>query len=234
MLFPAAATLAIAYGWRPVAGLLILRRAQKNELPYSSRTLVLSFAVTAFQLLAVGWIFGKDIVPILIGKETALGLIAKSMVAIAVMFGVDVVCMRIGSPERSHTRVWTSPEVFDRQVATQSSNPWFWLYCVPAAATEELLFRGIPLHHAHESALVFAVCASSVLFAAQHARNGVAGLGYRFFFGVLFGCQFLLFSQLLPVIIGHLAGNWRVLFAAKRMLAAHARDQQFEHSALRM
>jgi membrane protease YdiL (CAAX protease family) len=104
-----------------------------------------------------------------------------------------------------------------------------------AAATEELMFRGVPLFRvrgAVASVLLTVVC--SAAFAAQHSRNGVSNLGYKFIFGILFSFQFFVFGQLVPVIVGHVAGNWRILFASKQTLASSAKSQKLEHSALRM
>jgi len=226
--------LTIVYGWRPVAGFLSILRAEP-ELRYSPKTLLVSFVVTTSQLLVVGWMFRRDLIPILVGDETSLHLIYKCVVAIATILVVDIGCAQLGRFPMRSSLIRVPALQFDRQVMVQMATAWFWVYCMLAGATEELLFRGLPLFRLHSRVDVVVVMAmSSTLFASQHLRNSTPRVAYRVIFGIVFAIQFLAFGQLLPVIIGHIAGNWRVVFTARQMLAVQAANSQLQHSALVM
>jgi membrane protease YdiL (CAAX protease family) len=85
----------------------------------------------------------------------------------------------------------------------------FLLVTVISAIWEELCFRGAvfalvpPTLVWTSSALVV----SSLLFGAQHLRNGLHGMAYSTLFGLVFGTLFLITGNLWAVILAHAAGN---------------------------
>jgi membrane protease YdiL (CAAX protease family) len=77
------------------------------------------------------------------------------------------------------------------------------------AVWEELCFRGVVLLLVpHTPAgLAFGVVGGSLIFGAQHLRNGLAGAAYATCFGVMFALLYLATGNLIAVMAAHAAGN---------------------------
>lgn len=226
--------IAVVYGCRPLMGIWALRH-KRDRLVYSRGALFVSFVVTGFQLMVMGWLFRGELLSILCGETASVVLIGQCIASVTIVCGLDILCRRLDSANIAHAPNGGSKERFEKQIILQCDSVWFWLYCLVAATSEELLFRGVPLFHALGIVKIsIVIIVFSALFAIQHLRNGVSHLGYNYAFGVLFSCLYVMFGSLIPVIIGHAAGNWRILFAARRSRCAQSKDQHLVHSALKM
>lgn len=89
----------------------------------------------------------------------------------------------------------------------------FVLVTIIGAIWEELCFRGAVFAFVPHTLVWMssALVASSLLFGAQHLRNGLNGMVYSTLFGSVFSTLFLITSNLWAVILAHAVGN---LFAA--------------------
>ncbi len=85
----------------------------------------------------------------------------------------------------------------------------FTTVCVVGAIWEELCFRGtVFLLVPHTpGGLVLGCAGGTVLFGAQHLRNGRSGVLYSSFYGLLFSVLYLSTGDLVAVAIAHAAGN---------------------------
>ncbi|HYM78039.1 MAG TPA: CPBP family intramembrane glutamic endopeptidase [Candidatus Dormibacteraeota bacterium] len=94
-------------------------------------------------------------------------------------------------------------------LSAQSLGLEFLFVTIIGAVWEELCFRGtvfalVP----HTSVwMLSALIASSLLFGAQHLRNGMHGMVYSTLFGLVFASLFLITGNLWAVMLAHAVGN---------------------------
>jgi membrane protease YdiL (CAAX protease family) len=77
------------------------------------------------------------------------------------------------------------------------------------AAWEELCFRATVFLLVPRTAagVLLGIVAGSLVFGAQHLRNGRSGMAYASFFGLMFSLLYLGTGNLIAVIISHAVGN---------------------------
>jgi len=94
-------------------------------------------------------------------------------------------------------------------LSARSSGLEFLFVTVIGAVWEELCFRGVFFALVpHTSVWILSgLAASSLLFGAQHLRNGMHGMIYSTVFGLVFASLFLITSNLWAVTLAHATGN---------------------------
>jgi membrane protease YdiL (CAAX protease family) len=113
--------------------------------------------------------------------------------------------------------------VFADALEAQRAGGWFVAVAIAGAVWEELCFRATLFSFVPQNPweLALGVACGSLVFGAQHLRNGTPGLTYAAFFGVLFSCLYLITRDLPAVVIAHVAGNlFAGLYAAPRIARA--------------
>jgi membrane protease YdiL (CAAX protease family) len=94
-------------------------------------------------------------------------------------------------------------------LSAQSLGLEFLLVTLIGAVWEELCFRGAVFTFVPHTFvwMLLGVIASSLLFGAQHLRNGLHGMTYSTLFGLVFASLFLITGNLWAVILAHASGN---------------------------
>jgi membrane protease YdiL (CAAX protease family) len=99
--------------------------------------------------------------------------------------------------------------------STRRERRWWWLVCITAGISEEIVYRGFLLHYFHGSpfhlSLTWALVGSSVAFGIGHLYQGLAGAVQTFVIGFLFGAIFLVTGNLLLPVVLHAVMDLRVL-----------------------
>lgn len=104
--------------------------------------------------------------------------------------------------------------VFADTLANRRAPLSFAVVAVVGALWEELCFRGAVFLLVPRTApgLLIGIAASSLLFGAQHLRNGRQGFAYASAYGVLFSVLYLATGSLVSVIVAHATGNVLAVF----------------------
>lgn len=115
--------------------------------------------------------------------------------------------------------------VFADTLANRRTPSSFAIVAIVGAVWEELCFRGVVflLVPRTPAGVLSGIAASSLLFGAQHLRNGRQGFAYASAYGVLFSVIYLITADLAAVMIAHAAGN---MFAVFRWAPQVQRAQQ--------
>jgi membrane protease YdiL (CAAX protease family) len=81
--------------------------------------------------------------------------------------------------------------------------------CIVGGFWEELCFRGVALSLVPHNAwgMMCGVLGSSVVFAAQHLRRGIAASLYSGGYGILFSLLYLASGNVISVMVAHATGN---------------------------
>jgi uncharacterized protein len=99
--------------------------------------------------------------------------------------------------------------------STPQERRWWWLVCVTAGISEEIVYRGFLLDYFHGSpfhgSLTWALVGSSVVFGIGHLYQGLAGAVQTSVIGFLFGAIFLATGNLLLPVLLHAFLDLRVL-----------------------
>ena len=99
--------------------------------------------------------------------------------------------------------------------STGEERRWWWLVCITAGISEEIVYRGFLLRYFHgwpfHLSLTWALVGSSVSFGIGHLYQGLAGAVQTFVIGFLFGAIFLLTGNLLLPVVLHAIMDLRVL-----------------------
>jgi uncharacterized protein len=99
--------------------------------------------------------------------------------------------------------------------STREERRWWWLVCITAGISEEIVYRGFLLHYFHvlpfHCSLTWALVGASVIFGIGHLYQGLAGAVQTCVIGFLFGAIFLLTGSLLLPMVLHAFMDLRVL-----------------------
>jgi uncharacterized protein len=99
--------------------------------------------------------------------------------------------------------------------STRQERRWWWLVCITAGISEEIVYRGFLLHYLQRSpfhlSLTWALVGSSVIFGIGHLYQGLAGAVQTFVIGFLLGAIFLVTGNLLLPVVLHAFMDLRVL-----------------------
>jgi uncharacterized protein len=99
--------------------------------------------------------------------------------------------------------------------STREERRWWWLVCITAGISEEIVYRGFLLHYFHglpfHLSLTWALVGSSIIFGIGHLYQGLAGALQTLVIGFLFGAIFVVTGNLLLPVVLHALMDLRVL-----------------------
>ncbi len=101
----------------------------------------------------------------------------------------------------------------DRKVAdalaVRRALPRYLVVVAVGAVWEELCFRAsvFLIVPPTPAGVLLGIAGGSIVFGAQHLRNGPGAMAYSTFFGVMFSLLYLATGDLIAVILAHAAGN---------------------------
>ena len=136
-------------------------------------------------------------------------------IALGAVVGPDIWLMsRLTRRIREAAEGLGRDRVFADTLANRRAPLRFAAVAVVGAVWEELCFRGVVFLLVPRTAvgLLTGIAASSLLFAAQHLRNGRQGFAYASAFGVIFAVLYVTTGDLAAVIIAHATGNILAVF----------------------
>jgi uncharacterized protein len=200
----------------------------RRKTPKSPAALyVLETSLLTITLIWLLWQHGVPPRAIGVRSFMTLQFMIDMAVCLAVVIGLDLFSLcwatrhiqspRIATPENSG--VFTDALVGGRALVL------FFPVAIIGAIWEELCFRGVVflLVPRTLSGIVLGIVSGSLLFGIQHLRNGITGVAYSCFYGVVFSCLYLATRDLVTVVVAHAAGNiFATLYGAPRV----ARMQQ--------
>jgi membrane protease YdiL (CAAX protease family) len=199
------------------------RRYKRRRPPTAASIYILETALLTGALAGLLW---RNAVPLqAIGIQSILTLrfVIDLSVCLTTVIGLDLLTLWLARYQLRRGSVATSSEtsgVYADAAKSGRTLHSFIPLTIIGAIWEELCFRAAILLLVPRTlpGLIFAVLGGSLLFGLQHLRNGVPGVVYSFFYGVMFSCLYLATRDLIAVIVAHVAGNLFVaVYGASRI-----------------
>lgn len=172
---------------------------------YSAETLVL---IVILSMLF--WRRGIPLQAIGVAATSPLRWTGDLLLCLALIVGVDAYIVWRITRQLRFTGVLAPPSgVTADPLDSKQMGVSFGLVTIVGAIWEELAFRAAAFAILPQTVpgTLASVILGSLLFGAQHLRNGLAGMLYATCFGVAFAALFLITGNLIAVIIAHAAGN---------------------------
>jgi membrane protease YdiL (CAAX protease family) len=175
----------------------------------AARYLVETSLLTA-TLGVVLWRHGVSLAALGLQPDVPLGLLRDLAICLGVVVALDAWSLwRITRRIRRTRAVLPPGGLFADTLAAGRAAPSFIAVSLVGAIWEELCFRATVFQLVPHTGvgLLVGVVGGSIVFGAQHLRNGRAGFVYTTSFGVMFSSLYLATGDLVAVIVAHAAGN---------------------------
>lgn len=182
-----------------------IRGAPRRIARYGVETLLLT-GVLAFLL----WRNGAALRDIGLSVDSAAIFILEIVTCLAVVAGPDAwAAWRIATAVQPLNRLPDVDPAFEELAAGRQRRAPFVAVMAVGAVWEELCFRATVMLLVPQTfgGLLLGVAGGSLLFGAQHLRNGIARAILASGYGVLFALLYLITGNLVAVIVAHAAGN---------------------------
>jgi membrane protease YdiL (CAAX protease family) len=190
------------------------RRFRRRSPPAPAGRYLLETLLLTGVLAALLWRRGVPLEALGLEPRGSLRFVAEALVCLAVVVGLDAWSVwRIKRSLRAGVVASSAPSgapVFDDTLAAgRVPQSFLWVTTV-GAVWEELCFRATALLLVPRTSLglTFGILLSSLIFGAQHLRNGWPGLIHASRYGLLFSLLYVAGHNLIAVIIAHAVGNF--------------------------
>jgi membrane protease YdiL (CAAX protease family) len=219
------AIVVLALPWRAY------RRYRRRDPPAAASIYVIETSLLIAGLGGLLWSRGVEPTAIGLGMPGPLRFAGDVVLCVGTVVAVDAFSFWRATRGRSRAASRGAAEIVppDTLAARRALAP-FVAVTIVGAVWEELCFRGtlfLLVPHTW-SGILLAVAAGSLLFGAQHLRNGPTGVAYTTCFGLMFWVLYLASGNLMAVMIAHAAGNLLAVlqWAPRMMRAAQTRRQE--------
>jgi membrane protease YdiL (CAAX protease family) len=192
------------------------RRGRRHAPPAPASRYIVETLLLTGTLAALLWRRGVPLQAIGLPPQLPWRLAGDVALCVAVVVGLDLWSFyRITRRIRHGARLPPPGETVTDALAREATLRSFIVVASVGAVWEELCFRATVflLVPSTPAGWLTGIAGGTLLFGAQHLRNGRAGFAYASFFGLLFSLLYLATDDLAAVIIAHAAGN--ILAAAQ-------------------